>query len=93
MTIPQRAMSLDRDQLDTVVERLESAREQIDGIVTLLEEGRACADVVAGLASVSTALDQAGFGVIALGLRQCVTDPGAQEMDAATMERLFLRLA
>ena len=39
------------------------------------------------------ALDRAGFAVIALGLRQCITDPEGHEMDVDTMEKLFLSLA
>jgi DNA-binding FrmR family transcriptional regulator len=42
---------------------------------------------------VSKALDRAGFAVIAVGLRQCLTDPGAQKTDVDAMEKMFLSLA
>ena len=45
------------------------------------------------IAAVSKALDRAGFAVIAVGLRQCITDPGGQTMDVGAMEKLFLSLA
>ena len=59
----------------------------------MIDEGRDCRDIVTQLAAVSKALDRAGFAVIALGLRQCITDPQGQEMDVEAMEKLFLSLA
>ena len=51
-----------------------------------------CKDVVTQLAAVSSALDKAGFRVIAGGLKQCLADPDS-ELDVAAMEKLFLSLA
>ena len=87
------SMTLDPARMGLAVERLEQAREQIGEILALIEQGEGCADIVSGLAAVSTSLDRVGFGVIALGLRQCAANPDGQEMDRATMERLFLTLA
>lgn len=87
------SMTLDPARMGLAVERLEQAREQIGEILAMIEEGEGCADIVNGLAAVSTSLDRVGFGVIALGLRQCAANPDGQEMDPATMERLFLTLA
>ena len=58
----------------------------------MLEQGRDCKDVVTQLAAVSRALDKAGFSVVASGLKQCLTSPGA-ELDIAEMKKLFLSLA
>jgi DNA-binding FrmR family transcriptional regulator len=92
--VPNRApMTLDPARMGPAVERLEAARAQIGEILALIEEGEGCAEIVGGLAEVSKALDRVGFGVIALGLRQCAANPDGQEMDRATMERLFLTLA
>ena len=60
----------------------------------MIEEGRDCKDVVTQLAAVNRALDRAGFAIIATGLKQCLSDPdGAESMDTAAMEKLFLSLA
>jgi len=86
-------MELDPDEMQAVVKRLKRAQGQIGGVLRMIDEGRDCQEVVTQLAAVSKALDRAGFAVIALGLRQCIADPDAQEMDVATMEKLFLSLA
>ncbi|GAA4404680.1 hypothetical protein GCM10023168_17630 [Fodinibacter luteus] len=86
-------MTLDPSRMGRAVEGLEQARARIGDVLAMIEQGEGCADIVQELAAVSTALDRVGFGVIALGLRQCASNPDAQEMDAATMERLFLTLA
>ena len=67
----------------------------LDGVSRhgVIDEGRECQDIVTQLAAVSKALDRAGFAVIALGLRQCISDPEGHEMDVDTMEKLFLSLA
>ena len=45
-------------------------------------------------AAASKAIDRAGFAVIALALRQCLTDdPSGNAVDAASLEKLFLSLA
>ena len=86
-------MELDPHEMQTVVKRLKRAQGQIGGVLRMIEDGRECQDIVTQLAAVSKALDRAGFAVIALGLRQCIADPEGQEMDVATMEKLFLSLA
>jgi DNA-binding FrmR family transcriptional regulator len=87
------AMELDPEEMKAVVKRLNRAQGQIGGIVRMIEEGRDCKDIVTQLAAVSKALDRAGFSVIALGLRQCITDPDSHEMDVDSMQKLFLSLA
>ncbi len=87
-------MELDPDQMQSVIKRLNRAQGQIGGIVRMIEDGRDCKDIVTQLAAVSKALDRAGFAVIALGLRQCILDPEANDsMDVESMEKLFLSLA
>jgi DNA-binding FrmR family transcriptional regulator len=80
--------------MDKVVNRLRRAQGQIGGVLRLIEEGRDCADIVTQLAAVSRALDRAGFAIIATGLKQCLTESGgADNIDSAQMEKLFLSLA
>lgn len=87
-------MELNPDEMDAVVKRLRRAQGQIGGILRMIDDGRDCQDIVTQLAAVSKALDRAGFAVIALGLRQCLTDPqSAEQMDVSSMEKLFLSLA
>ncbi len=86
-------MELDPTEMQAVVKRLKRAQGQIGGILKMIEEGRDCQDIVTQMAAVSKALDRAGFAVIALGLRQCITDPEQGSMDVESMEKLFLSLA
>lgn len=85
-------MRLQAGELESVVKRLKRAQGQIGGILRMIEEGRDCQEIVHQLAAVSRALDRAGFAVIAVGLRQCLVDD-QQDLDVASMEKLFLSLA
>ena len=86
-------MELNPEEMTAVVKRLKRAQGQIGGIIRMIEDGRECQDIVTQMAAVSKALDRAGFAVIALGLRQCITDPESHTMDVDSMEKLFLSLA
>lgn len=85
-------MQLDSTELGHVVNRLRRAEGQLAGVIRMIESERDCKDVVTQLAAVSRALDKAGFAIIATGLRQCMQD-GADQVDAAELEKLFLSLA
>jgi DNA-binding FrmR family transcriptional regulator len=56
----------------------------------MLDEGRDCEDVVTQLAAASKALDRAGFGLVAGGLRECLTTGEDSHIDTAKLERLFV---
>ena len=87
-------MDMSEQDRKDVTHRLRRARGQIDGILTMIEEGRSCRDVVTQVAAVSKALDRAGFKIVALGLKQCLTAAdGEQEMTSEEMEKLFMSLA
>lgn len=86
-------MELDPAEMQAVVKRLRRAQGQIGGILKMIEDGRSAQEVVTQLAAASKALDRAGFAVITVGLRQCLTDPDASADDVEAMERLFLSLA
>jgi DNA-binding FrmR family transcriptional regulator len=82
------------ESLEAAVKRLKRAQGQIGGIIAMIEAGRDCEEVVTQLAAASRALDRAGVAVIATGLRQCLADSGgAETVDSAKLERLFLSLA
>jgi DNA-binding FrmR family transcriptional regulator len=87
-------VELNPQDMGAVVNRLRRAQGQIGGILKMIEEGRDCKDVVTQLAAVNRALDRAGFAIIATGLKQCLSEAdGADSLDTAAMEKLFLSLA
>lgn len=80
-----------------IINRLRRARGQLDAVISAAEGGGSCRDVVTQLAAVSSALDRAGFAIIATAMKDCIADPeGAQREDGITaeeLEKLFLSLA
>ena len=85
-------MQLEPEASAAALRRLRRAHGQLGGVIRMLEEGRECSDLVTQLAAVSSALDRAGFSIVASGLRQCVNDPDSGP-DQKELERLFLALA
>lgn len=85
-------MQLEPEATAAAVRRLRRAHGQLGGVIRMLEEGRECNDLVTQLAAVSSALDRAGFAIVASGLRQCVANPDSGP-DQKELERLFLALA
>jgi len=85
-------VDLDPTDMKPVINRLRRAQGQLAAVTRMLEEGNDCKSVVTQLAAVSSALDRAGFAIIATGLKQCMTqdDPS---VDQAELEKLFLSLA
>ena len=87
-------MDLDPDQMGKVVDRLTRAQGQLAGVLRMLEEGRDCQDLVTQLSAVSTALNRAGFAIIATGMRQCLIEAdGVETLPVQKLEKLFLSLA
>lgn len=87
-------MRLDPTEMTATINRIKRAQGQLAGVLRMLEDGRECEDVVTQLAAVSKALDRAGFSIVATGLRQCLdSSGGADNIDVARMEKLFLSLA
>lgn len=72
--------------------RLSRIEGQVRGLQRMLDEGKDCKDVVTQLSAVQAALDRVGFRLMSAGLRYCLNDPEGADMDAAEMERLFLKL-
>ena len=81
-------------EVPRIANRLRRAQGQLGAVLAMIEDGRDCRDIVTQLSAVSSAVDRAGFAIIATGLRQCLTDgEGLDSMDAKKMEKLFLSLA
>lgn len=89
-------MKLDDKALNDAVARLRRVEGQVGGIIRMIESGRECRDVVGQISAASKALEQAGFRLLASGLRHCVTDPddaAASGYSQDELERLFMKLA
>ena len=86
-------VQLDPESVRPLSNRLKRAQGQLAGVIRMLDEGEDCEAVVTQLAAVSKALDRAGFAIIATGLKQCITEDGAESLDTQKMEKLFLSLA
>ncbi|MFP3712112.1 metal-sensitive transcriptional regulator [Puerhibacterium sp. TATVAM-FAB25] len=88
----------DADAQRRILNRLRRARGQLNAVIDAVENGGSCRDVVTQLAAVSSALDRAGFAVIATAMKDCLADPEttARTEDGLTteeLEKLFLTLA
>ncbi len=71
-------MELDPTDMKSVINRLRRAQGQLAAVTRMIEEGRDCKSVVTQLAAVSSALDKAGFSIIATGLQQCMQQEDPQ---------------
>lgn len=79
-----------------IINRLRRAQGQLGAVITMVESGRDCRDVVTQLSAVSSALDKAGFAIIATAMRDCVADDGSQgegKPNVEDLEKLFLSLS
>ncbi|SFR73133.1 DNA-binding transcriptional regulator, FrmR family [Agromyces sp. CF514] len=84
-----------------ILNRLKRARGQLNAVIDAVETGSDCRTVVTRLSAVSSALDKAGFAIVATAMRECVDDdrPGAESAapgDRLTideLEKLFLTLS
>lgn len=85
-------MNVDPTTLKPAINRLKRARGQLDGVIRMLEEGAECEDLIPQIAAVSTAIDRAGFAIIADTLQHCLANPDA-DIDVPKLEKLFLSLA
>jgi DNA-binding FrmR family transcriptional regulator len=76
--------------------RLHRVAGQLEGIERMLDDGRECRDVVNQISAANKALEQAGFRLVAAGLRYCVTNPEQAEGEGYALEevqKMFMKLA
>lgn len=79
-----------------IVNRLRRAQGQLGAVIAMVESGRDCRDVVTQLSAVSSALDKAGFAIIATAMRECVAEDSLDEdgkPSVEDLEKLFLSLS
>ena len=86
----------DPDAQRKILNRLRRASGQLNAVIAAAETGAPCRDVVTQLAAVRSALDKAGFAIIATAMKDCLADPDQTTSDGVTteqLEKLFLMLA
>jgi DNA-binding FrmR family transcriptional regulator len=88
-------MELDPEVLDDLQKRLRRAEGQIRGVQQMLADGRDCREIVTQLSAAISALEQAGFRMVASGLTWCLAHPdqadeGGYSVDE--VQRLFMKL-
>lgn len=80
-----------------ILNRLKRASGQLTAVIAAVESGGSCRDVVTQLSAVSSALDRAGFAIIATAMKDCLEDPEAAESEGGVtpeeLEKLFMMLA
>ena len=89
-------MDLPESTVDDLVKRLRRVEGQIRGIQQMLLDGRECRDVVTQLSAARSALEQAGFKLVASGLTYCLSDPeraAAEGYDIEAVQKMFMKLA
>ncbi|MGA5301686.1 metal-sensitive transcriptional regulator [Nucisporomicrobium flavum] len=83
-------------QLKDALTRLKRAQGQLGAVISMIENGEDCRRVLTQLAAVSSAVDRAGFKIIATGMRQCqaARERGEEPpMSDEELEKLFLSLS
>jgi DNA-binding FrmR family transcriptional regulator len=89
-------MQLPSEVIEDVRTRLHRVSGQLAGIERMLDSGRECKDVVTQISAASAALEQAGFKLVAAGLRYCLAHPEEAEASGYpidVIEKMFMRLA
>lgn len=87
-------MELEPEEMKAVILRMKRAHGHLAKVIQMLEEGSECEDVLTQLAAVNKALSRSGYAIVATGLQRCLTEgDGADGVDIAKMEKLFLALA
>ncbi|NLB46233.1 MAG: metal-sensitive transcriptional regulator [Microbacteriaceae bacterium] len=76
-----------------IANRLKRAHGQLAAVIAAVESDAHCRDIVQQLSAVTKALDRAGFLVVSTALKECLTNPENEELDAGELEKLFLSLA
>lgn len=92
------AATASADERRAIANRLKRAEGQLRALVAAVERGDDCRAVVTQLSAVSSALDRAGFAIVASAMRDCAMrpageEPGEGELSVAELEKLFLTLA
>lgn len=91
--------STDPEVQRKILNRLKRAQGQLAAVISAVEREEDCRSVVTQLSAVSSALDRAGFQIIATAMKDCLAertaddDGDAADLSMSELERLFLSLA
>ena len=82
-------------EVKAITNRLRRAQGQLGAVLAMIDEGRDCRDIVTQLSAASSAIDRAGFAIIASALKECLRngENGGDPVEVADLEKLFLSLA
>ncbi|TXK19659.1 metal-sensitive transcriptional regulator [Homoserinibacter sp. GY 40078] len=88
----------DESERRAIANRLKRAEGQLRALISAVERGDDCRAIVTQLSAVSSALDRAGFAIVAGAMRDCVVrdgsgEPVEGELTVGELEKLFLTLA
>ncbi len=89
-----------QEDIKAISNRLRRARGQLDSVITAIESGASCKEVVTQLSAVSSALNRAGYKIVATAMRDCISGPAedaafndAEVLTTEDLEKLFMMLA
>ncbi|MBO0981831.1 metal-sensitive transcriptional regulator [Microbacterium sp. SD291] len=87
--------STDPEVQRKILNRLRRAQGQLSAVIGAVEREENCRTVVTQLSAVSSALDRAGFQIIATAMKDCLSESDAEgeAMPLSELEKLFLSLA
>ncbi|MFF5625104.1 metal-sensitive transcriptional regulator [Microbacterium sp. LWH10-1.2] len=94
--------STDPEVQRKILNRLKRAQGQLAAVIGAVEREEDCRTVVTQLSAVSSALDRAGFQIIATAMKDCLGEQGEDAdadaladgtMSLNELEKLFLSLA
>ena len=81
------------DSVRKIANRLKRAHGQLGALITAVENGGDCRAVITQLSAVSSALDRAGFAIVASAMTDCLDGDERRELSVDELEKLFLTLA
>ncbi|MBX3098997.1 MAG: metal-sensitive transcriptional regulator [Salinibacterium sp.] len=76
-----------------IVNRLKRAQGQLGALIAAVENGNDCRAVITQLSAVSSALDRAGFAIVASAMKDCIDEGENGDLSVDDLEKLFLTLA
>ncbi|OKL46889.1 cytoplasmic protein [Boudabousia liubingyangii] len=86
-------MELDPQDVKPALTRLKRANGQLSAVIRMIEEGRPCEEIITQIAAVSSAIDRAGYAIIAQSMQSCLrADPSGESLDTKKLEKMFLSL-
>lgn len=86
----------DPDAQKKILNRLKRAQGQLSAVISAVEGDGDCRSVVTQLSAVTSALERAGFQIIATAMKECLTETDDNESPPVSLnelEKLFMSLA